>query len=205
MDPYNNLEDFCKILHPNIVLTPMTLKMIKHCQDMVQTGYPLGITPVCPEPCVEKGPWPCQKAEKKEEIPMASYASAQIVAADSVEKDQRDYARSRIRDIRGAKEAAFEKQFGLIDDARPSTPAEFAKRIADGLYTIDKEHQDVQFYRPSDYIRWRDPKKVEDKAGYKAAVEKLNAAYTKAKDKMILAPVSELEATIDAFDAWTLS
>ena len=135
---------------------------------------------------------------------MASYASAQIIA-DTTEKDQREYARDRIRELKYAKASAFEKQFGLTDDERPATPAEFIQRITDGKYTINKEKLDKRTYSPADYIRWRDPSLVEDQAGYKAAIAKLDEAYTKAKDTIVLSPVTDLKAAIDTFEAWSLS
>lgn len=235
MDPYNSLIDFVKLIYPNRHLSKTTLAALKVMEKMhthslsdlqysvnmykpadtvtVSSGvtgirYSSDICKACPapdypkaEPQVKQG-WGV--AKQKEENPMASYASAQIIA-DTTEKDQREYARGRIRELKYAKASAFEKQFGLTDDERPATPAEFIQRITDGKYTINKEKLDKRTYSPADYIRWRDPSLVEDQAGYKAAIAKLDEAYTKAKDTIVLSPVTDLKAAIDTFEAWSLS
>jgi hypothetical protein len=177
--------------------------MLQKRQQMINDLYPKDITlDVCvPTPCKAPG-WP--KAKKEEEIPMASYASAQIIA-DTTEKDQREFARDRIRSVKFAKNLELQKQFGLVDDTAPQTPAEFAQRITDGKYTIDKEKMDKQTYDPSRYIRWRDPSVVEDKEGFKAASEKLEAAYTEAKEAIVLSPIADVKAALDTFKAWSLS
>lgn len=148
--------------------------------------------------------WGGPKANKKEEVPMASYASAQIIA-DTTERDQREFARDRIRSIRSEKLLDLQKQFGLLDDDAPETAAEFVARIAAGKYTIDKEKMDRKDYSPSRYIRWRDPSVIEDKAGYAAAEKKLDEAYAEAKDTVVLSEISALKDAIDKFKAWSLS
>lgn len=157
----------------------------------------------CPAPIQKTTGWGA-KANKKEEVPMASYAHASIIA-DTTEKDQRRFAGDRLVTIFYDKKSALKKQFGLIDDEAPKTPAEFIKRIADGMYTIDKDKMDKETYGPERYIRWRDPSKVEDKAGYDAAKKALEDAYTKAKDKVALGAAADLLAAVEAFDGWTLS
>lgn len=156
----------------------------------------------CPAPAEPKR-WGI-KATKKEENPMASYASAQIIA-DTTEKDQRAYLTDRLYTIREAHKDALRKQFGLIDDEAPATPAEFIQRIADGKYTIGKEKMDKKTYAPSNYIRWRDPSVVEDLKGYEAAKLKLEEAYRTAKDAAILSAVADAKAAMDTFKAWSLS
>lgn len=155
----------------------------------------------CPAPAEKKSGWGCNK--KKEENLMASYASAQIIA-DTTEKDQREYLASRLSTMKYEKAHAFEKQFGLTDDAAPQTAAEFVKRIADGTYTIDKEKMDKKTYDVARYIRWRNPATLEDRAGYDAAIVKLDEAYRTAKDAAILSPIAEAKTAMDAFKAWSL-
>lgn len=144
------------------------------------------------------------KATKKEENPMASYASAQIIA-DTTEKDQRAYITDRLYTIEHQHKDALRKQFGLIDDEAPRTPAEFIQRISDGKYTIDKEKLDKDTYAPANYIRWRDPSVVEDRPGYEAAKLKLQDAYRTAKDAAILSPIADAKTAMDTFKAWSLS
>lgn len=212
MDPYNNLNDFITLCFPNTKLSDYQKKMIDamhtHSYSIKSTDcIPLcTVSPVslgttateCPP--AAKG-WGCKK---KEENPMASYASAQIIA-DTGEKDQRRHVQSRLYEIYYTKKAELKKKFGLLDDEAPMTPAAFVQRIADGKYTIDKEKMDKNTYSPAGFIRWRDPAVLEDKAGYDAAREKLSTAYTAAQDKSVLAPATDLLATLEAFEAWQLS
>lgn len=187
--------------------------MLNKMQDVVEykAGYCVPVTissevyPVdLPAPKTQaKACWGA-KATKKEENPMASYASAQIIA-DTTEKDQRAYLTDRLYTIRETHKDALRKQFGLIDDEAPATPAEFIQRIADGKYTIDKEKMDKKTYAPSNYIRWRDPSVVEDIKGYEAAKLKLDDAYRTAKDAAILSAIADAKAAMDTFKAWSLS
>lgn len=134
---------------------------------------------------------------------MASYASATIVNEATIERDQREIV---VNALRSAKEKTYtdlKKQFGLVDDEKPTTPADLVKRIQDGLYTIDKDDVDRVTYEPSYYIRWRDPSKVEDKAGYEAARVKLAEAYADAKLKAALLPVADLLKLVEDFKAFT--
>ena len=184
---------------------------------MLSKSYPVMIANSCPVTIssevypvdyptpntMAKAAWGA-KATKKEENPMASYASAQIIA-DTTEKDQRAYLTDRLYTIEFQHKDALRKQFGLIDDEAPRTAADFVKRIADGKYTIDKEKMDKDSYDPARYIRWRDPSLVEDKPGYEAAKLKLADAYRTAKDAAILSPIAEAKAAMDTFKAWSLS
>ena len=163
--------------------------------DIFTTEYPTPNT-------MAKTAWGAKT--KKEENPMASYASAQIIA-DTTEKDQRAYLTDRLYSIESNHKDALRKQFGLIDDEAPRTAAEFVKRIADGKYTIDKEKMDKDSFDPARYIRWRDPSVVEDKPGYEAAKLKLADAYRTAKDAAILSPIADAKAAMDTFKAWSLS
>lgn len=206
MNPYDNLLDFIRLVHPNVKLSKMHYDMI----DMIQTtANPYPSTPLdicedkCSAPC-KKTCWPSKKPKQEEVNPMASYASAQIIA-DTTEKDQRRHASNRIYSIYESKKDALRKQFGLTDDAAPETAADFIKRIQDGKYTVDKEKMDKKTYGPERYIRWRDPSRVEDNAGYEAAKALLKAAYTKAEDKIALGAATDLLAAVETFDGWSLS
>lgn len=133
---------------------------------------------------------------------MASYAQATVINPASIEAEQREIVRSALRTQREVIRNQLRKDFGLVDDEDPRTPAELIKRIADGQYTIDEKYLDYRSYAPWSYVRWRDPKKVEDKAGFKAAEEKLDASYQDAKLKAALLPIADLLKLVEDFKAF---
>lgn len=158
----------------------------------------------CPSACGQvkttKG-W-ATNANKEEVTPMASYASATVVNPASIETEQREIVRSALRTQREKLRSQFRKDFGLVDDDEPRTAAELIKRITDGQYTVDAKRLDEKAWNPIGYVRWRDPSKVEDKAGFQAAEEKLDAAYADAKLKAALLPVADLLQLVEDFKAF---
>lgn len=193
MNPYDNLNDFMK-------MTGMTHAMM---------GIPttsgcvtLDITPTCPQPAEKCG---YGNKPKEDKIPMASYASAVVSAPESIEQTQRHAVMRALSNAFDKIRSDLKKQFGLIDDESPKTPTELVKRIADGQYTIDKEHADYEGWDAASavrYVRWRDPSKVEDKAGYKAARAQLDTTYEDTKLKAVLSPVADLLQLVEDFKAW---
>lgn len=178
--------------------------MITNAIYDLSTSMPCLNLDIC-KPCP---PEPCKKAgwgnKQKEEVnPMASYAQATIVNPASIEAEQREIVRSTLRTFKYAKANELEKQFGLTDDEAPRTAAEFIERITSGQYTVDEKYKDERTYSPSQFIRWRDPSKVEDRAGYKDAVKKLDAAYADAKLKAALLPIADLLKLVEDFKAFT--
>lgn len=171
----------------------------------VTTNYPpLDIYKPCPAPTVKIG-W-AKPAKQEDKIPMASYAQATVINPASLESDQRSHVRARLRDLKYDHVTALKKQFGLVDDDAPRTPAELIERITSGNYTIDEEHLDYKSWGAggaAEYIRWRNPNVIEDKAGFKAAEKKLDDAYQSAKDAAILSPVADLQKVIDDFKSFT--
>ena len=136
---------------------------------------------------------------------MASYASAIVSAPESIEQTQRHAVSRALSNAFDKIRIDLKKQFGLVDDEAPVTPAELVKRIADGKYTIDKEHLDYKSWGAEGavrYIRWRDPSVVEDKAGYKAARALLDTAYEDTKLKAVLSPVADLLQLVEDFKAF---
>lgn len=181
----------------------MNYEITMHDMTPINICYPYSPLDICKEACPTE---PVKKVgfKKKEENPMASYASAQIIA-DTTEKDQRSHARYRTETIFYEKKSELKKQFGLIDDEAPETAADFIQRITDGKYMIPKEKLDKKTYGPERYIRWRSPDMIEDTAGYNDAKAKLETAYADAKDKIALGSASDLLSTLESFKAWSLS
>lgn len=154
----------------------------------------------CPPPCAPTTPkktWGCKI--KKDENPMNSYASATLVtAADTTLADERRFLRHELSDAFEKAKLTLKRQFGLEDDEAPMTLDETIKRIQDGLFVIPEKYKDQKTYGSLGYLRWRDPKAVEDKAGYKAARVTLDAEYSKAERIIkILTPQEGLQAVID--------
>lgn len=132
----------------------------------------------------------------------SAYATATVVAQDTTEKDQRRYLRDELYSAYQTAKLALRRKFGLEDDEAPSSIQDAVKRIQDGLFVIPEKYKKAgDSYASMSYLRWRDPKAVEDKVGYEAAKTPLKAAWTKAEREIrIFAPAQGLEAVI-AFEA----
>jgi len=173
--------------------------LINFIQGMRTEVYPLAVCEPAPaEPC--KQPWPCKS--KKDENPMnTAYATATLVSADTTEKDQRRYLLDELYCAYQNAKTALQRKFGLIDDETPETLTDVIKRIQDGLFVIPEKYKDKNVYGSLTYLRWRDPKAVEDKVGYEAAKAPLQAARSTAERQIkIFSPEKGLEAII-AFEA----
>lgn len=199
-------EDFILFLNENgfPTLHSWQKDIIEHMTESYAICTQQNTLEVCKQtPAVPKyGNSICQKEEVN---PMASYASATVVAAESIEAGQRYAVRSALSTAFEKAKLGLKKQFGLIDDDAPKTPTELVERIAAGKYTIDAKDADYEGWDASSavrYVRWRDPAVVEDKAGYKAARADLDAAYEDAKLKAILSPVADLLQLVEDFKAW---
>src|SRR6266576_887816 len=146
-------------------------------------------------PCPQQG-WPCKS--KKDVNPM-NYASATLVSQeDTTLRDQRRYLLSELNDSFDKAKTALKRKFGLADDATPTSIEDAVKRIQDGLFIIPKRYLEKgASYASMAYLRWRDPKTVEDQAGYDAAKAPLKAAYTKAQRELkIFSPEKGLQSVI---------
>ena len=144
--------------------------------------------------------WPCKS--KKDENPMNyATASATLVATDTTDKDQRRYLKDQLYYAYDKAKTALQRKFGLIDDEAPVTLADTIKRIQDGLFVIPEKYKDKGTYGSLSYLRWRDPKAIEDKVGYEAAKAPLKTAYTTVERQIVIfTPEKSLEALI-AFEA----
>lgn len=144
--------------------------------------------------------------QKKEQDMSNSYASVTAINADTTEKDQRRYLERRLWDVMYTIKTGLKKQFGLTDDEAPTTAEDFIARIKDGKYTVDAEKlkkETLGTYDLIRYIRWRDPSTVEDKDGYAAARDALDAEVTRVTDIIkIKTPAEGLDA-LQAFEGWT--
>lgn len=127
-----------------------------------------------------------------------AYATATMVSTDTTEKDQRRYLINELYDSFSNAKLALKRKFGLADDETPHTLADAVKRIQDGLFTIPEKYKDRDSFGLLSYLRWRDPKTVEDKVGYEAAKAPLKALLTKTEREIkIFSPEKGLQAIID--------
>jgi hypothetical protein len=127
-----------------------------------------------------------------------NYASATVIAQDNTERDQRRLLNEHLYTAYSSAKTFLERKFGLKDDVEPQTITETVKRIQDGLFVIPEKYKDKITYGALSYIRWRDPKVVEDKDGFEAAKAELKKARTVAERIIaILSPAEGLKALQD--------
>jgi hypothetical protein len=120
---------------------------------------------------------------------------------------QRAHLVRRLRKLRDAKLDQLEIDFGLADDEAPKTFNEFIKRVKSGdiSYTGSKDEDYEHLSGVFNHIRWRSPKKKEDKAGFKAAATLLRQKYDAAKDEIIVLDLDKALAALRAFEEATAS
>lgn len=166
--------------------------------DMIQKAYECSLADCTQAPAKACKAWPCTASKKKDESPMNSYASATVIAQDTTERDQRHFLTGALYDAYTTAKTALKRKFGLIDDVEPLTVADVVKRIQDGLFVIPEKYKDTKTCGNIAYLRWRDPKVVEDKDGFEAAKLPLKKAYNDAERAIrILAPADGLKALQD--------
>jgi hypothetical protein len=114
---------------------------------------------------------------------------------------QRSYLRKELRDTKNEQLIQLEREFGLTDDAEPRSVNEIKKRILAGdfMYSGNK-NEDYEHSSPWYHIRWRNPKKKEDHAGFQKAEEELLKKYRAAKDEIVILPLEQGLAAKRAFE-----
>lgn len=136
-------------------------------------------------------------------------------AATTVNQDdakKRDHLASRIWSIYSKHVDTLREKFNMNDDIRPWNAKELVERIKEGKFILDKKFDkldedelDEYFDGPFDGIYWRDPDKVKDVDGFRAAMAELDIAYKHVQDDIaILSPEKALES-VRAFEDWTYS
>jgi len=116
---------------------------------------------------------------------------------------QRDYLFRALRNAHYEHEKDSTNKFGLNDDDTPETGTEMIQRFKDGLYVIQK-------YNPEDpdsgdYIRWRDPNKVTDRAGHREWMKKVQDLREIAEAKIMSLDAAQGLAALNEFKAATPS
>lgn len=122
------------------------------------------------------------------------------------EIEQRSYILERTFSVQRQKDLALEEFFNLRDDARPMSPEDLIKRIQDGKYVLESKDEfddedEFCFSNNFDRLHWRDPAKVRDQVGYKAAEKNLKEAVQKLQDKARLYTIAEATKAFEEFQA----
>lgn len=117
------------------------------------------------------------------------------------EPSARSHLQSRLYDTREKKNVDLRRFFGLMDDEAPETAEDTIQRIKDGKYILRPASDYYRTFR--DRIRWRDPAKQEDEAGYEAAWEVLNKDFQDANDIITVLDVKDGLSALKQFESKT--
>lgn len=157
-EPCNNLNDFISMVHPNRTLGLVHQMVVRSMET--------------------------QPTEKENNTMARVYDGG-------LEATQKNYLFDRVASAVSEKREDLRQTFGLKDDADPKTPKELVDRIMAGQIVLPENADKpdvwdfVSVRSMLIQIRWRDPKKLEDKVGYEAAARKLKDA-SKATDDIIM-------------------
>lgn len=131
--------------------------------------------------------------------------STQIMETLSPEKR---HLLDRANEIRYTHYRKLEETFGLKTEDRPETYEDLIARIKSGKFELSKGTEltdEVDYWDgPLNGFTWKDPKVKSDKAGYKLAAKKVDAAVRAVKDEIVVADdmTTALEA-LRSFEAAT--
>ena len=121
-------------------------------------------------------------------------ANIQAVASQrpySVESDRVDhFIKVRLPRMAIAKTDELEQHFGIVDDPSPKSFKELMERIEKKHFVINEEREAANEAGfgcscPLDAIRFRDPKKVEDRKGYTEAVKAMHEGMRATEDEIV--------------------
>lgn len=124
---------------------------------------------------------------------------------ETLEGKQQSYLTRRADSEYYSKEGSLQKTFGLRDDDTPMTAQALVDRIKTGMYVLD-EKDGKRVTSPMwsvESIRWRDPSKKEDLAGYDTAMGKLKLMLKDTKDAIILGTPETALGKIKEIEAFT--
>lgn len=144
---------------------------------------------------------PTCKQEEKENT-MRLYANG----ADS---ETKNFILTRLSTAAATKKTALKTTYGLVDDAAPKTPKELVDRILAGNIVLPKDADDkdrYSYYGIRDMfetIRFRDPKVLEDKDGYKVAADKVDLAVKTTEETIVVLDAQTGLKALQDFEAAT--
>jgi hypothetical protein len=123
----------------------------------------------------------------------------------NMEVDQRNHLKRRLDLVYKDKNVALEKQFFIFEPEGPRTKDELTKCLASGGFSInesffDKKGNLDRWANPQVAISWRTEATQADMEGYEAAKKLLDKAYTDTKDAIIVKPLTDGLAALQAFE-----
>lgn len=128
----------------------------------------------------------------------------QTTTTAAIEANQRSFMEREMRIAYSKHENELERKFHIIEST-PKTTEEAVQRIKDGKYQVIAGNNRCCYY--SDWhhnIQWRLPDEVKDVDGYKAAKVKLDAAYKRVLQDIIIDPIEKAKDSLRTFENWTL-
>lgn len=142
---------------------------------------------------------------EKRKTNMRAYATVNNATPLPTDQVQRDYLLGRIFDLECNKDSELRKLFFVDDDEAPNSPKATAERLAAGKYVISNADSDKEFGWHSDsksVIKWRDPSKPADMAGYRAADEAFMKAKQATRDTIVITDPATGLTALQALEAW---
>lgn len=142
----------------------------------------------------------CEKEEKKKESTMTT-----IFDRDAA--DKREYLTGRLYSIVESKYDDLRKTYAIADDNYPLDAKEFVDRIISGKYELKKgwdSDEARKWHNPTSYLRFRDPAKPADTAGFEAAREKVDLAEQTVRDAIAIKSATEALDALIAFESATI-
>lgn len=140
----------------------------------------------CPAPCAQEAKDNTTKGNK----PMRyydehndEYVDSSMIASKSDLAQARSYLESRLDDAARTKRSEeLRKAFYMDDDEAPATAKQMVERITAGKFILPTDKEEAEYLKyysfygsaPFKTIKWRDPSKPADTAGYAAAVAKVH-------------------------------
>jgi len=150
-------------------------------------------------PCVPAKPMPVCKPYKKE-----NNMGYETTAA-SIEGTQREHLQTRLRSVKNDKTEALKDTFHMkpvslkTEDELIAAMKSGNVRVAEGY----KNPEDGKLYYGLSSLRIEAFDPAKDEAGYKAAAELVDKAYTDAKDKVIVLPLEKGLEALNSFESAT--
>jgi hypothetical protein len=121
----------------------------------------------------------------------------------------RQYLVCRASDVWSEKREVLERKYGLTDEEAPKTAQEVVDRIKAGRFVFkdntikDDPNWYGRYFEPTRYLRWRSPDVKEDKAGFEAAMAKLQAKYAHLKDSIYVDSPTVAKSNLHEFESAT--
>ena len=118
----------------------------------------------------------------------------------------REYFQNELNISRSIVIRKANQHYGLEDDEMPRTFEDFIDRIKTGKYVVNPRYANdtmknkFSHYDVGCWIKWRDPTKIQDEAGFEEASEILSKFYRKASHRIRVEDIKELPKIVEEFE-----